>query len=197
MTKPIRRAELMDSILRALSHKESENESAQLATHPSRSHCARRLQILLAEDNLVNQMLAVRLLEKRGHAVTVAGNGHETLAALERQSFDVVLMDVQMPEMDGLEATKSIRAKERSTGGHVPIVAMTAGAMKGDRERCLEAGMDHYVSKPLLPKDLFDTVERLAAGNHNGQAKLAELSGTSASSTQPTGPPSFASHRDQ
>ncbi len=152
MTKPIRRAELMDSILRALRLKASENEPPQLVTQPSRSRCARRLQILLAEDNLVNQMLAVRLLEKCGHAVTVAGNGCEPLAALERQSFGVVLMDVQMPEMDGLEATKAIRAKERSTGGHVPIVAMTAGAMKGDRERCLEAGMDHYVSKPLHPK---------------------------------------------
>jgi signal transduction histidine kinase/CheY-like chemotaxis protein len=189
MTKPIRRAELMDSILRALSLKGSENEPAQLATHPPRSHCAQRLQILLAEDNLVNQMLAVRLLEKRGHAVTVAGNGHETLAALERQSFDVVLMDVQMPEMDGLEATKSIRAKERRTGGHVPIVAMTAGAMKGDRERCLEAGMDHYVSKPLLPRDLFDTVERLAAGIHDSQSTPAESSVSSSNRTEASGPP--------
>lgn len=106
---------------------------------------------------------AVRLLEKRGHAVTVAGNGYEALAALERQSFDVVLMNVQMPEMDGLEATAAIRAKEASTGGHVPIVAMTTAAMKGDRERCLQAGMDNYVSKPLQAQDLFDLVERLAA----------------------------------
>ena len=190
MTKPIRRAELMDSILRALSLKESEDELAQLATHPSRSHGARRLQILLAEDNLVNQRLTVRLLEKRGHAVTVAGDGHETLAALERQSFDVVLMDVQMPGMDGLEATKSIRAKERSTGEHVPIVAMTAGAMKGDRERCLQAGMDRYVSKPLNPKDLFDIVERIAGGNKDDQSMPSELSETSVSRPQSTGQPS-------
>ncbi len=164
MTKPIRRAELMDSILRALSLKESETDSARLAMHPSRNPCARRLQILLAEDSLVNQKLAVRLLEKRGHTVTVAGNGREALAALDQQSFDIVLMDVQMPEIDGLEATEAIRAKERSTGEHVPIVAMTAAAMKGDRERCLQAGMDNYVSKPLQPSELFDVVERLAAG---------------------------------
>ncbi len=174
MTKPIRRAELMDSVLRALRLKESENKSDRPAAPPSLGHCARPFQILLVEDNLVNQVLAVRLLEKRGHAVTVAGNGREALAKLDQHSFDVVLMDVQMPEMDGLEATAVIRAKERSTGAHIPIVAMTAGAMKEDRERCLEAGMDHYVSKPLHSKELFDTVERLAMGNHDGQAKLAE-----------------------
>ena len=122
----------------------------------------------MAEDSLVNQKLAVRLLEKRGHAVAVAGNGREALAALEQQSFDVVLMDVQMPEMDGLEATAAIRAKERTAGGHVPIVAMTAAAMKGDRERCLQAGMDDYVSKPLQPNELFDIVERRAAGIRHG-----------------------------
>lgn len=189
MTKPIRRAELMDSILRALSLKESETDSARLARHASRSHCARRLQILLAEDSLVNQKLAVRVLEKRGHAVAVAGNGLEALAALEQQSFDVVLMDVHMPEMDGLEATAAIRAKERSTRGHVPIVAMTAAAMKGDRERCLQAGMDDYVSKPLQPKDLFDVVERLAAGIHDSQATPAESSVSSSIRTQPSGQP--------
>jgi CheY-like chemotaxis protein len=179
MAKPIRRAELLDSILRALRLKESETDSARLAARPLRDHCARRLQVLLVEDGLVNQKLAVRLLEKRGHSVAVAGNGHEALAALDQQFFDVVLMDVQMPEMDGLEATAAIRARERITGRHVPIVAMTAAAMKGDRERCLEAGMDGYVSKPLQPKDLFDTIERLAAGGHQGPPAPAESIATS------------------
>ena len=121
----------------------------------------RGLQILLAEDNLVNQRLAVRLLEKQGYQVTVAGTGRETLAALDRQPFDLVLMDVQMPEMDGLEATISIRRQERATGAHLPIIAMTAHAMKGDRERCLDAGMDGYVSKPIQPTELFKVITEL------------------------------------
>jgi CheY-like chemotaxis protein len=133
------------------------------AARPLVEHCQRELRILLTEDNAVNQKLALRLLEKRGHQVSVAGNGKESLAALEKDSYDVVLMDVQMPEMDGFEATAAIRAKEKRTGSHVPIIAMTAHAMKGDRERCLEAGMDEYVSKPLQPRELFDTIERLAA----------------------------------
>ena len=113
-----------------------------------------QLSILLAEDNAVNQKLAVRVLEKWGHHVVVASNGKKALAMLEQQEFDVVLMDVQMPEMDGLEATIAIRAKERSTTSHIPIIAMTAHAMKGDQERCLAAGMDSYLTKPY-PLDRF------------------------------------------
>jgi len=109
----------------------------------------------------VNQKLAVRILEKRGYSVTVAGNGREALAALEKQRFDLVLMDVQMPEMGGFEATAAIREQEQATQTHLPIVAMTAHAMKGDRERCLEAGMDGYVTKPIQPQLLFDTIEAL------------------------------------
>jgi len=119
----------------------------------------RCLRILLAEDNLVNQKLASRLLEKRGHRVVVTGDGGEALAALEKQVFDVVLMDVQMPKMDGFEATAIIRSGEKTTGKHIPIIAMTAHAMKGDRERCLEVGMDGYVSKPIQPEELFRAVE--------------------------------------
>ncbi len=122
------------------------------------------LRILLAEDNPVNQRLALKLLEKRGHTVLVANNGREALEVLERarwEGFDAVLMDVQMPEMDGLEATANIRARERATGRHLPIIAMTAHAMKGDRERCLEAGMDGYVSKPVRAADLLEEIERL------------------------------------
>jgi CheY-like chemotaxis protein len=114
---------------------------------------------LLAEDNLINQKVATRLLEKQGHKVTVANNGREVLEALGRDKFDLILMDVQMPLMDGFEATGAIRQEEKETGSHIPIVAMTAHAMKGDRERCLEVGMDDYVSKPLKPDDLFKTIE--------------------------------------
>jgi CheY-like chemotaxis protein len=121
----------------------------------------RGLRLLLAEDNAVNQVLAVRLLQKQGHQVVVVGNGKEALAALEEQSFDLVLMDVQMPEMGGFEATAAIREQERGTGRHQPILAMTAHAMKGDRERCLEAGMDGYVSKPIQPKELLQAINAL------------------------------------
>jgi len=107
------------------------------------------LRILLAEDNVVNQKLVARILEKAGHAVVVAGNGLQALAAVEGQHFDVILMDIQMPEMDGLEATKAIRKRERTTGDHVPIIAVTAHALKDDQERCLESGMDGYLSKPI------------------------------------------------
>src|SRR5262249_13036563 len=138
-------------------------------TRTSIGPSARSMRLLLTEDNVVNQKLALRLLEKRGHAVVIAANGKEALAALEGQPFDVVLMDVQMPEMDGFEATAAIRAKEKVAGGHVPIVAMTAHAMKGDRERCLEVGMDGYISKPLQPSELFEAVEgRAGAGASSG-----------------------------
>jgi PAS domain S-box-containing protein len=118
----------------------------------------RGLRVLLAEDNEVNQRLVLRLLEKQGHAVTVANNGREALAALERELFDLVLMDVQMPEMGGFETTAAVRKRERSTGRHVPIVALTAHAMKGDRERCLEAGMDAYLAKPVQGPQLFRAI---------------------------------------
>src|SRR5205807_1591488 len=132
------------------------------------------LQILLAEDNTVNQLLAVRLLQKRGHQVTVAANGRETLEILERQSFDLLLMDIQMPEMDGLTATAAIRAREQQTGAHLPIVAMTARAMKGDQEHCLASGMDAYISKPIRADQLFQIVENLlqpGAPLQQGQCK--------------------------
>jgi PAS domain S-box-containing protein len=119
------------------------------------------LHILLGEDNSINQQLAATILEKQGHSVTVAGSGEEVLARLEgRERYDVVLMDVQMPGMDGLEATARIRQREASAGGRVPVVAMTAYAMTGDRERCLEAGMDDYVSKPVRVHELFAAIGR-------------------------------------
>jgi CheY-like chemotaxis protein/anti-sigma regulatory factor (Ser/Thr protein kinase) len=122
---------------------------------------AQSLRILLAEDNVVNQMLVVRLLEKRGHTVVVADNGREALAALQDGWFNIVLMDVQMPEMDGFEVTAKIRDGERVGGVHLPIIALTAHAMKGDQERCLAAGMDAYVSKPIQPARLFEAIGQL------------------------------------
>ncbi len=125
----------------------------------------RSLHVLLAEDNLVNQRVALRLLEKRGHRVAVAVTGQEVLNWLDRQRFDLILMDVQMPDMDGIEATRFIRDREKKTGGYTPIVALTAHTMQGDRERCLEAGMDSYVNKPIEAARLLEVVESTAAAH--------------------------------
>ncbi|MBF0524318.1 MAG: PAS domain S-box protein [Deltaproteobacteria bacterium] len=121
-----------------------------------------KLNILLAEDNLINQRLAQTMLERRGHNVVIVNNGNEALVMLETRTFDLVLMDVQMPVMDGITATEKIREKESLTGGHIPIIAMTALAMKGDQERCLEAGMDGYLTKPINPDDVITYIESLA-----------------------------------
>jgi CheY-like chemotaxis protein len=121
-------------------------------------------RILLAEDN-VNQVLAVRLLEKRGYSVVVAGNGRTAVEAFEKENFHLVLMDIQMLGMDGFEATAAIREAEKVTGKHTPIVAMTAHALKGDEDRCIAAGMDGYVSKPIRSMELFAVMERLLLSN--------------------------------
>ncbi len=160
LTKPVRQGELLDAILTALGTRPIKEAPPVLVTRHSLRENSNHLRILLVEDNAVNQVLALRLLEKRGHTVAVAGNGKEALAALEKQSFDLVLMDVQMPEMDGFEATIAIREKEKTSGNHVPIIAMTAHAMVGDKERCLEAGMDDYISKPIRPEELNDFLKR-------------------------------------
>jgi CheY-like chemotaxis protein len=118
-------------------------------------------RVLLAEDNAVNRTLAVRLLERQGYEVSVCADGRAAIAAVEEAPFDFILMDVQMPDMDGLQATAAIRKLEESTGRHIPIVAMTAHAMKGDREKCLAAGMDGYVSKPIHKAELFAAIETL------------------------------------
>jgi len=117
--------------------------------------------VLVAEDNAVNQMVAVGMLERAGHRAVVAQNGREVLALLEREAFDLVLMDVQMPELDGLETTAAIRGREKVTGAHLPIVAVTAHAMKGDADRCLAAGMDAYLAKPLAARELRATLAGL------------------------------------
>jgi two-component system sensor histidine kinase/response regulator len=122
-----------------------------------------RSRILLAEDNVVNQRLAARILEKGGHSVVVVGTGREAVAALQHEPLDLVLMDVQMPEMDGLEATMAIRKDEVGRNRHIPIIAMTANAMTSDRDKCLAAGMDSYISKPIRADELLKLVESTRA----------------------------------
>jgi signal transduction histidine kinase/CheY-like chemotaxis protein/HPt (histidine-containing phosphotransfer) domain-containing protein len=170
LSKPLKQSELFDAIVTALSQKPVVHEPSTPATPVIGSR--RHLRILLAEDNAVNQRLAVKLLEKQGHQVVVAGNGKEALAALERDQFDLILMDVQMPEMGGLEATARIREREKATSGHIPIVAMTAHALKGDRERCLEAGMDGYVAKPVQSRTLFETIDSVLPAEAASDAEL-------------------------
>jgi signal transduction histidine kinase/CheY-like chemotaxis protein/PAS domain-containing protein len=163
LMKPIRRVELLEAVLTALNHPFPAAfalPAAPCGDAPESKDTAAGWSILVVEDNPVNQVLARRLLAKRGHRVTTAANGREALVAVEAQRFDLILMDVQMPEMDGLEATGAIRDRERTSGLHVPIVAMTAHAMKGDEDECLRAGMDAYITKPIRPDELFRTIDR-------------------------------------
>ena len=157
--KPILQRELLQAISSLL--KPGPPQQASLITRHSLREERNRARILLVEDNAVNLALALRLLQKRGFQVTTAGNGREALATLEKEHFELVLMDVQMPEMDGFEATAFIRERERSSGRHIPIIAMTAHALKGDEERCLSAGMDAYTTKPIRPNELFATIEKI------------------------------------
>jgi CheY-like chemotaxis protein len=177
LIKPIRQADLLAALLATLGidaaptpPPDAPDESAVCAPAPP-PDWPRRLHILLAEDNVVNQRLARRILEKRGHTVVLAGTGAAALAALERERFDLVLMDVQMPEMDGLEATAEIRRREQAAAtdgrpAHLPIIAMTAHAMKGDDERCLQAGMDAYIAKPIQATKLAETIEAVMPEAH-------------------------------
>jgi signal transduction histidine kinase/DNA-binding response OmpR family regulator len=155
LSKPVEQSDLLQCISRVLPDMAFDSPVVSLITR----HSLREARILLADDSLVNQRLATRLLEKAGHSVVVASNGREAVAALEEELYDVVLMDVEMPIMSGLEATATIRKSEMLNGRHIPIIAMTAHAMKGDRERYLAAGMDGYVSKPIQPKELYDALE--------------------------------------
>jgi CheY-like chemotaxis protein len=159
LTKPIDSRSLRAAIARALEGVEPAR-ARRLGAVAAAVGTGRALRVLLAEDNVVNQRVAVGLLEKRGHQVSVANNGADAIEALARAPFDLVLMDIQMPVMGGLEATAAIRQREREQGGHVRIVAMTAHAMTGDRERCLAGGMDGYVSKPIDPAVFYATVEQ-------------------------------------
>jgi signal transduction histidine kinase/DNA-binding response OmpR family regulator len=159
LTKPVMSWELLESIQIRLS---DGGAPAPLVTRPLLRETRRRLRVLLAEDNPVNRSVAVRLLEKRGHAVVPVENGRLAVVESAKEAFDLILMDVQMPEMDGFEATAAIRERERTAGSRANyIVALTAHALKGDRERCLAAGMDEYLTKPIRPDDLFELLERL------------------------------------
>lgn len=161
LLKPVRQSELREAIVRVLSVKKQIGAISMITQDSLQEsrRSANSLQILLAEDNLVNQKLAIRLLEKRGHQVVVVSNGKEALTALEGGSYDLVLMDVQMPEMDGLEATLLLREQEKISGQHQAVIAMTALVMKGDRERCIAAGMDGYLPKPIHPQELDEVLE--------------------------------------
>jgi len=166
LTKPVRRAELRAAIILAIANQAQPGEpmaapASGVTSAPSHQpQPGSACRILLTEDNAVNQRVALRILERAGHIVAVAENGRAALRMLEEQSFDLILMDVQMPEMDGFEATAAIREKEKRTGRHIPIIAMTAHAMTGDRERCLAAGMDSYISKPVIASALLELVSK-------------------------------------
>ena len=160
LLKPLKQRELLEAMLGAL-HGELTAEPPPGAAPTAGRTAVRPLRVLLAEDSPVNRKLASAVLEKQGHTVTEARDGREAVAIAARERFDLVLMDVQMPEMDGLQATRAIRAAERATGGHVPILALTAHALKGDREACLDAGMDGYVSKPVTARQLRQAIEEV------------------------------------
>jgi CheY-like chemotaxis protein len=172
--KPVRKRELLVAILTALGKRQitSPLSGARPTDQPPQS---KRAHILLAEDNRTNQTVATRTLEKMGHSVVVVRNGNEALSVLATQSFDLILMDIQMPEMDGLTATMKIREKERSTQRHLPVIAMTAHAMKGDRERCLEAGMDGYVSKPINRTELEESIAIVLNGRDDTNPPASSL----------------------
>jgi CheY-like chemotaxis protein len=165
LVKPINQIELQQAILKTLgaaAQPELESLAAKVSIDagPKEDVEPQPLRVLLAEDNAVNQKVMLYILEKHGYSVTVAGDGLLAVDAYKRQFFDLVLMDVQMPGMGGFEATQAIRQLEQASGRHIPIIALTAHAMKGDRERCLEAGMDDYLTKPIQKAALFEAIER-------------------------------------
>ena len=172
LTKPLNSVELLDAML----HIFSADQNEQPVTRYTVRDANRKLRVLLAEDNMVNQRVAVGLLEKQGHQVVTVENGRDAVEAFDRQSFDLILMDVMMPEMDGLEATQRIRGEEGDQ--HIPIVAMTAHAMVGDKERCLEAGMDAYLAKPIQANLLFEMLDLYAGKNdfEQGDRRSSESS---------------------
>jgi two-component system sensor histidine kinase/response regulator len=175
--KPVLQSDLLDALMKVFGDKTGISGGLQLMLGPRLLEGRTSLRVLLAEDNRINQRLVVRLLEKRGHTVIVAEDGAQALKALQKNVFDLVLMDVQMPIMDGLQAAAQIREREKATGAHVPIIAMTAHAMQGDRQRFLDGGMDGYVSKPVHAQELFDAIEALVPkkrsrnASENGEAE--------------------------
>jgi CheY-like chemotaxis protein/HPt (histidine-containing phosphotransfer) domain-containing protein len=159
LTKPTRPSDLLDAIMTAMGIASAEKVEPGPASDELPADGRRSLHILLAEDNAINQRMTTRILEKQGHSVVVADDGAQAVRAIESDEFDLVLMDVQMPIMDGYQATAGIRRDEAGTDARIPIIAMTANAMKGDRDLCLDAGMDTYIAKPIRAKDLLDMVD--------------------------------------
>ena len=176
LTKPVIQSELLNTILDIVGARVVDDILASAADAAPTEQTP--LNILLAEDGLINQRVAVGLLKMKGHNVSVANNGKDAVETLQNGNFDVVLMDVQMPEMDGFEATSAIREQEQKSGEHTPIIAMTASAMKGDRERCLEAGMDNYISKPIDPEQLFNLLDTLDSVANESKVSNAEATGS-------------------
>ena len=160
LLKPIKQKELLQTILHALGEPENEPEKDQRKEGMEINPVAKDIRILLVEDNRINRQIAISLLKKKGWYVFPVENGKEAIDALQKETFDIVLMDVQMPVMDGFKATSLIRAQEKHTEKHIPILAMTAYALKGDRERCLDAGMDDYITKPINADELYETVTK-------------------------------------
>jgi CheY-like chemotaxis protein len=172
LTKPVRQVDLLEAIVSVLGSALRQAQRPSVVTRHSLREGRRGLKILVAEDNIVNQRLAEHLLQGRDHQVTIANHGREALELLGKQAFDLALVDVQMPEMDGLQLTAAIREKEKNTGAHMPIIAITAYAMKGDRERCLEAGMDDYIAKPINSNQLFEMIDRVRRAELKASASV-------------------------
>ncbi len=196
LLKPITPTELRDAILLAMARDRSTPSEGGVVTRHSLREAWQSLRVLLAEDNRVNQRLAVTILERLGHDVTVASNGREAVEACERADFDLVLMDIQMPEMGGVEATQVIREREAKEGGHLPIVAMTAHAMAGDRERFLEAGMDEYISKPISQERLREVVRSLGALGGSGSPDESPAEAHLPEASPPESTAAAAGHAD-
>jgi two-component system sensor histidine kinase/response regulator len=168
LMKPVKQSSLLDAICSAVIGQQVTAQSLQPADAKKGDGKGERLlRILLAEDNRINQKFAVRALSKRGHDVTLANDGAEAIEAWENSSFDVVLMDVRMPEVDGYAATRRIRQLEKGKGIRTPIIAMTAHAMKGDRDRCIEAGMDSYVTKPINTAVMIAEINRVLVNSES------------------------------
>jgi len=159
LAKPIPKAALLHAILKALGVEKTQPTGPENPGFPPPPAPGVGLRVLVVEDNKVNQVVVARILEKHGHETVIVGDGLQAIQAFEAEAFDLVLMDAQMPVLDGFEATREIRKREQATGGHIPIVGLTALAMKGDQERCLEAGMDYYLTKPIRPRDLISVME--------------------------------------
>lgn len=176
LMKPIRQSDLLDAILMTMKKTPGDQTKTPLITRHSVREARSRMNILLVEDNPVNQKLGLRVLEQMGHTVSLASDGVQALQMLDKAVFNIILMDVQMPQLDGYETTKVIREKEKSTGAHIPIIAMTAHAMTGAREACIAAGMDDYISKPINRKELAELLEKISIQHEEIPESLSKLS---------------------